>query len=109
MNSQALAIQTDSKQAARLFDQMDISEGTRRDYQWRIGAFIQFLDDRPLSSDSYLEYKRYFERRRDLSVSTKNKYLMAARKWLRELRMSRGSWNFGTSRPGAPSCRRMAP
>ncbi|SRR6266511_2179769 len=72
-------------QAAAIFDQLDVAAGTREEYKWRIAAFLTFLDERPLTSDSYLEYKRYLQARGDLAVSTKNKYLITARILLKEL------------------------
>jgi integrase len=71
--------------AASVFDALDVSEATRVDHKWRIGAFLRFLDGRPLTSDSYLEFKRSLATRNDLSISAKNKYLCSARVLLKEL------------------------
>src|SRR6266545_6323137 len=71
--------------AAAIFDHLDVAESTRTEYKWRIGAFVSFLGRGPLTTESYLEYKRYLQARGDLSVSTKNKYLVAARIFLKEL------------------------
>jgi hypothetical protein len=65
-------------QAAAIFDQLDVALSTRQEYKWRIGAFLAFLGQGPLTTESYLEYKRYLQARGDLTVSTKNKYLPAA-------------------------------
>jgi integrase len=43
------------------------------------------MDGKPLTPDSYLEFKRYLATRNDLSISTKNKYLCSARVLLKEL------------------------
>ena len=64
-------------QAASIFDQLDVAESTREEYKTRIGAFEAFLKQGPLTTESYLQYKRYLQGRGDLSVSTKNKYLVA--------------------------------
>ncbi len=72
-------------QAAAIFDQLDVAASTREEYKWRIAAFLAFLDKGPLTVDRYLEYKRYLQARGDLTVSTKNKYLVAARILLKEL------------------------
>src|SRR6266508_3833249 len=72
-------------QAAAIFDRLDVSEGTREEYKWRIGAFVTFLGKEPLTTESYLEYKRYLQGMGDLTVSTKNKYLVAPRVLLKEL------------------------
>jgi integrase len=72
-------------QVAAIFDGLDVSEATRADHKWRIGAFLRFLEGEPLGPNCYLNFKRYLARRNDLSVSTKNKYLVSARVLLREL------------------------
>ncbi len=72
-------------QAAAVFDQLDVAESTRTEYKWRLGGFVSFLGKEPLTTESYLQYKRYLGSRTDLSVSTKNKYLVAARVLLKEL------------------------
>lgn len=71
--------------AAGLFDTLDVAESTRTEYKSRISAFFAFLNGRPLTTQSYLDYKRYLESRIDLRVSTKNKYLVTAGIFLREL------------------------
>jgi integrase len=71
--------------AASIFDALDVAEATRADHKWRIGAFMRFMDDRPLTPDCYLHFKRYLASRNDLSVSAKNKYLCSARVLLKEL------------------------
>jgi integrase len=84
-NSLALSTAEALNQAAAIFDHLDVAESTRAEYKWRIGAFVSFLGRGPLTTESYLEYKRYLQARGDLSVSTKNKYLVAARIFLKEL------------------------
>jgi hypothetical protein len=81
----ALATTEGLHQAAAIFDQLDVAESTREEYKWRIGAFLTFLEKEPLTTESYLQYKRYYQGRGDLTVSTKNKYLVAARILLKEL------------------------
>ncbi|SRR6266487_2780532 len=71
--------------AASIFDGLDVAESTRKEYKWRIQAFFSFLNGQPLTPQSYLDYKRYLGGRADLSISTKNKYLVAAGIFLREL------------------------
>src|SRR6266508_1454434 len=85
--SSTLALSTSEalNRATAIFDKLDVAESTRAEYKWRIGAFVTFLGREPLTTDSYLQYKRYLGSRTDLSVSTKNKYLVAARILLKEL------------------------
>src|SRR3989344_2102263 len=68
-----------------IFDGLDVSETTRKDYAARIGLFLSYVNARGFNQQSYLAYKRYLERRTDYSVATKNKYLITARVLLREL------------------------
>lgn len=68
-----------------IFDFLDVSEDTRRDYKYRIGAFIEYIKQFGINNNSFLEYKRGLAEKNELSVSTKNKYLASARIFLREL------------------------
>jgi integrase len=68
-----------------VFDRLDVSEATRGDYKQRIGHFLNYLREFGLNIDSFLFYKQSLESRNDLSVSTKNKYLVTARIFLKEL------------------------
>lgn len=69
----------------KLFANLDVSENTRLEYGARIRLFISFVQDHGFTKNSYLEYKRYLALRNDLSVSTKNKYLIVARVYCKEL------------------------
>jgi integrase len=68
-----------------IFDGLDVSESTRLEYMARIGLFLSHVHALGFNQKSYLSYKRYLERRSDYAVSTKNKYLITARVFLREL------------------------
>ena len=72
-------------EAQKVFDTLDVSETTRTDYKARIGRFLRLVRKTGLTPDSFLNYKRILAARTDLTVSTKNKYLAAARVFLREL------------------------
>jgi integrase len=72
-------------QAAAIFSRLDVAESTREEYTMRISGFLNYLEGQPLTHESYLDYKRYLQKRGDLTVSTKNKYLVAARILLKEL------------------------
>ena len=71
--------------AKNLFDGLDVSELTRKDYKYRIGAFLAFVSSRGFHSNSFLEYKRHLGQDSDLKVASKNKYLATARIFLKEL------------------------
>ena len=69
-----------------VFDQLDISESTNHDYKAHFGYFREFIENQGLlTPSSFLSYKQYLEKRPDISASTKNKYLVSARIYLREL------------------------
>lgn len=68
-----------------IFDGLDVSESTRREYVSRIGLFLSYAGEYGFNQQSYLTYKRYLEGRSDYAVSTKNKYLITARVFLREM------------------------
>lgn len=68
-----------------IFDSLDISENTRTEYQYRIAPFISFISIHGISMNAYLEYKRHLSQRSDFSISTKNKYLIVARIFCKEL------------------------
>lgn len=71
--------------AQEVFDGLDVSEGTRKDYQSRIGTFLYFLEKNGFDHNSYLSFKRVLTTRTDITVATKNKYLSTAKVFLREL------------------------
>lgn len=71
--------------AGLVFDSLDASETTRKDYKVRIGLFLSSITELGLNRNSFLDFKRYLEKRADYTVSTKNKYLTSARVFLKEL------------------------
>ena len=73
------------RNARSLFDNLDVKESTRKDYQYRIGLFTEFVAREGLDSNSFLKFKRYLAARNGYSVSTKNKYLVTAKILLQEL------------------------
>jgi len=81
---QALTISDPRERAEKVFDLLDVSEATRKDYKYRIGLFLDFTSERGFNRNSFLEFKRYLAERTDLAVSTKNKYLATAKIFLKE-------------------------
>lgn len=65
-----------------VFNCLDISENTRKEYLSRIKHFIHFIKLNGINPNSYLEYKRYLGCVDTLSVSTRNKYLISAKIWI---------------------------
>lgn len=72
-------------EADGIFELLDVSQATRTDYRYRIDAFLKFIKKNGFDVNSYLSYKRLLADRNDLTVSTKNKYLSAAKVFLKEL------------------------
>ncbi len=68
-----------------VFNDLDVSDNTRQEYNTRIKTFIDFIKERGFTKNSYLEYKRFLSQRTDYSVNTKNKYLIVARVYCKEL------------------------
>lgn len=83
-DGQALTIEDTRDKASKVFDLLDVSEATRKDYKYRIGLFLDFTQERGLNRNSFLEFKRVLAERTDLAVSTKNKYLATAKIFLKE-------------------------
>jgi len=83
-DGQALVINDMQEKAKRVFDLLDVSEATRKDYKYRIGLFLNFIQERGANRNSFLDFKRALAERTDLSIATKNKYLATAKIFLKE-------------------------
>jgi len=75
----------DHEKAKSIFNLLDISEETRKDYQVRIKHFLDFITNKGMDRDTFMEYKTHLKSRTDYTVSTKNKYLVTAKVFLKEL------------------------
>jgi integrase len=73
------------EKAKAVFDSLDVSETTRKDYATRITLFLGFVQKQDFHINSYIEFKRYLEKRTDYTVATKNKYLATAKVFLKEI------------------------
>lgn len=71
--------------ARHIISRMDVKENTRNDYIYRIPNFISFIKENGFSNDTFLDYKRYLDGCNQWGVSTKNKYLIVARAFLKEM------------------------
>ncbi len=72
------------KDYGAVFDNLDVAESTRADYCYRLPLFVDFVNTHAFTSNTYLDYKKYL-RTMPWSVSTKNKHLIVARVFLKEL------------------------
>lgn len=66
----------------QVFDVLDVSENTRKEYSVRIKHFIQYTKVHGINYNTYLEYKRFLGGIDTFSIATKNKYLIAAKVFL---------------------------
>ena len=73
------------EKAVKIFDLLDVREETRTDYKYRIGVFLDYVNQYDFNYNSFLEFKRYLADRTDIGISTKNKYLITAKVFLKEL------------------------
>jgi site-specific recombinase XerD len=68
-----------------IFDSLDISENTRKDYLARLPQFVGWLKTNGIDHDTLLRYKQHLRSRTDLGVASKNKQLAVARIAVKEL------------------------
>jgi integrase/recombinase XerC len=68
-----------------IFDLLDVREETRTDYKYRIGLFLDYVSQHDFNHNVFLEFKRHLGDRVDIGISTKNKYLITAKVFLKEL------------------------
>lgn len=68
-----------------IFDSLDITESTRKEYLARLPQFLGWLKYNGITNDCLLDYKKYLRSRTDLGIASKNKYLAVARISLKEL------------------------
>lgn len=73
------------EKAKSIFNSLDISDNTSKDYIYRISLFLNFINKNGFSKDSFLQFKRSLIDRGDITISTKNKYIASARVFLKEL------------------------
>lgn len=80
-----ISINEPKEKAKQVFNSLDVSETTRKDYCARIGMFLIQVQKGGFNRNSYLDFKRYLADRTDFTAATKNKYLATAKVFLREL------------------------
>jgi len=83
--NQIQAFNASEVRAEQIFDLLDVNEATREDYKYRVGMFLNFVKERGVNRNSFLEFKRNLASRPDFAVATKNKYLATAKIFLKEL------------------------
>lgn len=68
-----------------IFDSLDITEETKKDYLARLPQFAGWLHRNGITHDTLLHYKQYLRSRTDLGIASKNKYLAVARIAMKEM------------------------
>jgi integrase len=69
----------------RIFNRLDISARSRQEYLYRVKPFLVYCAINGIHADLFLEYKRILGAETHTSISHKNKALVVARIFLREL------------------------
>jgi site-specific recombinase XerD len=69
----------------QVFNSLDISDNTKKDYLSYINKFIRYAKRTEFNNSILLAYKKYLKNNVHISVSTKNKYLTVAKIYLKEL------------------------
>ncbi len=85
MKNQIVEINEIRQRANQIFEGLDCTENTRKDYSSRVGLFVSYVQEHGLDRNTYLSFKRHLESKSEYTVSTKNKYLATARIFLKEL------------------------
>lgn len=68
-----------------IFDSLDITDETKKDYLARLPQFVGWLHRNGITQDTLLRYKQYLRTRDDLGIASKNKYLAVARLAMKEM------------------------
>jgi len=85
MNQEIISHNSINKLVIDIFNSIDVSNTTKKEYLNRIKLFLVFTKGKEINNNSFLEYKHYLRDRNDFATATKNKYLATARVFLKEL------------------------
>ena len=85
MNQEIISHNLTNNLVLDIFNSIDVSNATKKEYLNRIKLFIVFIKGKEINNNSFLEYKHYLRDRNDFATATKNKYLATARVFLKEL------------------------
>lgn len=89
---ESVAVSVDGLERAKnLFDTLDVSSTTKRDYKYRIPLFLEFVASNGIiTMHTFRLYKEFLLGRTDLSAATKQKYLIVAKIFLQHLHFREG-------------------
>jgi len=85
MNQEIINYNLISNLVLDIFNSIDVSNTTKKEYLNRIKLFLVFIKEKEINNNTFLEYKHYLRDRNDFATATKNKYLATARVFLKEL------------------------
>lgn len=71
--------------AFKLFELCDISQNTIADYRYYLPLFLNYIQKEGFNKTTYLGYKRWLKEQSQWTIATKQKYLVSARVWVKQL------------------------
>lgn len=71
--------------AFRFYDLCDVSQNTLKDYCSYLPLFLDYLKKNGFNQTSYLNFKRHLKAQNQWTIATKQKYLVSARVWVKQL------------------------
>lgn len=71
--------------AFKFFELLDVSENTIIDYRYYLPLFLNYIQREGFNKTTYLNYKRWLKEQNQWTIATKQKYLVSARVWLKQL------------------------
>ena len=71
--------------AFRFFELCDVSQNTIADYRYYLPLFLKYVRREGFNKTTYLNYKRWLKGQSQWTIATKQKYLVSARVWIKQL------------------------
>jgi len=71
--------------AFKFFELCDVSKNTITDYRYYLPLFLKYIRKEGFNKTTYLNYKRWLKDQKRWTISTKQKYLVSARVWIKQL------------------------
>ena len=71
--------------AFKFFELCDISKNTLADYCYYLPLFLKYIQKNGFDKTSYLGFKRWLKEQNQWTIATKQKYLVSARVWVKQL------------------------
>jgi len=71
--------------AFKFFELCDVSQNTMADYRYYLPLFLKYVQREGFNKTTYLNYKRWLKEQNHWTIATKQKYLVSARVWIKQL------------------------